>query len=223
MQQAFREGLDLHTFSASGIFGVPFDAVTDKQRKVAKVCNFAILYGVGPMTMRRQIAAGGQQATMKDAKDAIAGWRKTYPQAAALIQQWGEDALQHGYTASAFGRKRYFSRIWAEGPGAREEAGIIRRAGANHPIQGTSADITKLAMCFIADRVASLGGSVIGQVYDEIITEVPTENAAQAAVLVRDSMREAAGLFITDIPVETDTTISTSWSEADGVSLSDYL
>jgi DNA polymerase I-like protein with 3'-5' exonuclease and polymerase domains len=175
------------------------------------------------MTMRRQIAAGGQQATMKDAKEAIAGWRKTYPQAAALIQQWGEDALQHGYTVSAWGRRRNFSRTWADSTQAREEAGIIRRAGANHPIQGTSADITKLAMCFIADRVAALGGSVIGQVYDEIITEVPAENAAQAAVLVRDSMREAAGLFITDIPVETDTTISTSWSEADGVSLSDYL
>jgi DNA polymerase I-like protein with 3'-5' exonuclease and polymerase domains len=215
---AFVSGKDLHRLTASNIYHLPPEEINDKQRKVAKIVNFATLYGIGPKGLLTQIVAEGQKMTKAEAAQALDGWRKTYPQAAELIEKWGYQAVKLGYTTTAFGRRRNFN-IYGEMN--LEIEGIIKRAGANHPIQGTNADMTKLAMVGINDRLATYGCRIVAQVYDEIITEVPEDKAAFAASVIKETMVAAAKPVLKTVPVAVDTTISKTWNEKDGFSLED--
>ena len=213
MRGAFERGLDLHTYTASLMFGAERDNVTDKQRKVGKTISFGIAYGMGPNKLRYTLAADGIFYSAFEARDALQRWRNAYPQAARWIQKQGEHALAFGYTATPLGRRRRFDPSAAADEGAR---GAIRRQGANHCIQGANADITKLAMTLIHESLSGRG-TILLNVYDEIVTEVDEEVADAALHLVRDAMTAAARVILTDVPVAVDAVISRSWSEHDGV------
>jgi DNA polymerase I-like protein with 3'-5' exonuclease and polymerase domains len=216
---AFVQGEDLHRLTGAGVFKCKPEDVTDKQRKVAKIINFATLYGIGPNGLRIQLTAQGNSMSKQEARAALDSWRNTYPQAAALIEKWGNDAVNKGYTATAWGRRRtFFDRA-----NDMAEAGIIRRAGANHPIQGTNADITKLAMIGIAQKLEPIGAVIVGQIYDEIITEVPAGAAVYAATVIRETMIGAAKTVLKVIPVIVDCTISPNWAEDNGIALDKLL
>lgn len=221
--KAFVDGADLHRLTAAGVFHCKPEDVTDKQRKVAKVINFATLYGIGPNGLRIQLTAQGNSMTKQEARAALDAWRNTYPQAAALIEKWGNDAYNRGYTATAFGRRRtFFDRQDLD----QSKIGEIKRAGANHPIQGTNADMTKLAMCGIAQKLSSIGAVIVGQIYDEIIVEVPAGSAVYAATIIKSTMIDAAKTILKVIPVAVDCTISPNWDEKSGIALealTDYI
>ena len=153
MQKAFKEGLDLHTYTAHLMFKYPLERVTADQRATAKTINFGILYGMGPTKLRATLAIDGIKLSKSDAYEAIDLWKKTYYKAAALIQRWGDEATTQGWTETAMGRRRYFNTAFAE----EKHRYAARREGANHPIQGSNADITKLAMILIAGALGDNG------------------------------------------------------------------
>lgn len=214
MIDAFRNGLDLHQNTAALMYNVKYEDVTEKQRKLAKTVNFGTLYGMGPSKLQATMAVDGVYMTMEEAKEALERWKNAYPQAAKAIVQWGEDAVRNGYTVTAFGRRRRFRVVRGM---SRAELGRISRQGANHVIQGTNADITKMAMVMIHQMLRPLGGKVRLQIYDEIVVTVPKEHAQQGAIIVQACMTAAAEEVLTKVPAVVDCVISTSWSEKSAI------
>lgn len=218
LTKAFKEDQDIHLLTAGGIFhpGVAYenlkDLVTSDQRDVGKTTNFATLYGMGPQKLQRTNAAQGVSITMAQAQQALDGWKSTYKQAAQYISDQGTQAVLHGYTKTALGRRRYF-----EEPTTPEERGSVQRAGANHPIQGSNADITKIAMKAIQDQVEKFDASVVLQVYDEIVVESPVEYAMEVYDIVVAEMENAARLVLMNVPVKVDAVITPTWSEDDKI------
>lgn len=211
MQKAFRDGLDLHSYTASLMFKKPIESIgSDSQyRKIAKTINFGILYGMGPNKLRETLAAEGVIITKAEAISFIQLWKKTYAQAADLIKRWGDDALVNGWTATPFGRRRFFNLDFTE----QGQKFAVMRAGANHPIQGTNADVTKLAMGMITELFPE--GKVVLQVYDEIVVECPEYLAEYGLGVVEYCMRFAAEQVLTDVPAAVDPMVSRSWSKED--------
>jgi DNA polymerase I-like protein with 3'-5' exonuclease and polymerase domains len=220
MIDAFRNGVDLHALTASAIFGTPVAEVTDDQRKRAKIVNFGISYGMHGSGLRRAMMGWGIRVTPDEADTYLERWRKTFSAAWAWIEAKGQEGVKRGYVATPLGRRRYFNieelarlelkeRLYREGK--------IRREAANHPIQGGNADVTKLAMALIQEHIAPLGGSVVLQVYDEIVSEVPAAVAREAREIVIASMIAAAETVLTTVPVAVDAVISPSWNEKEAL------
>lgn len=213
MMQAFRDGVDLHTYTASLMFGIPLEKVDSdgKERRIAKTINFGIMYGMGPNKLRETLLAQGTPMTFPEAKRAVSQWKSTYKQAAAMIERMGMEAVSLGYTSTPFGRRRFFHLQFTE----QWEKFAIMREGANHPIQGTNADITKLAMHLIQEKVKPIGGFVNLQIYDEIVTQVPEAFAPWGRDVVSSCMKIAAETVLTDVPAAVESMISRSWSSLD--------
>jgi DNA polymerase I-like protein with 3'-5' exonuclease and polymerase domains len=203
MVRAFVEGQDLHRLTASRIFRVPEDKVTDRQRKIGKQVNFGTLYGMGARRLVAELAAQGIRISLEEAQQALDGWRRTYRRAAQWIRERGEEAVRQGYVETALGRIRSF-------PSPRDvtEAAAIARRGGNLPIQGTAADIMKLAM----SELVGLG--MVLQVHDELVLEVPEAEAEELAVVIEETMRRCAEEVLDGFPVEVDVTVGQSWAEA---------
>lgn len=213
MTKAFKEGFDLHTYTASLMFNVEMGEVTDRQRSTAKTINFGILYGMGPKKLRETLAGEGIEMTMAEANEAVTQWKKSYRLAAAKIQEWQNTVLKLGFTETPFGRKRFFDLDTDD----KYERFGIQRAGANHVIQGTSADITKLGMVLVTEMLQGYG-TIVLQVYDEIVVEVPEEYADWAKEVVQIGMVEAAKEVLKTVPVAVDAVVSRSWNEDDAIS-----
>lgn len=212
MQKAFAEGLDLHTYTASLMFNLPFDSVPDQRRKIAKIINFGICYGMGPTKLQATLAAEGIYISVEEARAYIDGWiSTTYPEAGRWLEQQQMHALSRGYTATPLGRRRRFD---VRSNLTFGEKGAIRRRGANHVIQGANADVTKLAMSLITENLGGRGAVVL-QVYDEIVVEVDADVAVPALEVVRESMAIAARTILTTVPAAVDAVVSYSWSEDD--------
>ena len=211
MQRAFQSGLDLHTYTASLMFKVPFESVNDTQRATAKTINFGILYGMGPNKLRATLAGDGIRMSREEARAAIELWKHTSPKAARMIREWRHLSLQQGWTSTSWGRKRFFDIANIKDDEMRF---AIQRAGANHPIQGGNADITKMAMALVHHYLDGCG-TIVLNVYDELVVEVPREQAPWAREVVERCMNIAAQDVLVDVPSVVDAKISTSWSDAD--------
>ena len=220
MQQAFIDGLDLHSYTASLMFKKPMEETGDgtKERQIAKIINFGILYGMGPTKLRETLVAEGIRMTQQEAVNAVKLWRQTYAKAANLIKQWGQEAVTNGYTATPFGRRRFFDLDFTDEDGNYDKAQYfaVQREGANHPIQGTNADVTKMAMGMMWEILEGKG-TIVLQVYDEIVVECPEHLAPWTLNVVESCMRVAAETVLTDIPAVVDPMISRSWSKNDKV------
>lgn len=216
MQKAFQDDVDLHAYTASLMFKRKIENVTDDQRATAKTINFGILYGMGPNKLRATLASDGIRMSKEDAYNAVQLWKSTYRQAAATIQMWGAQALRQGWTATAWGRKRFFDTNITE----RDQEFAIRREGANHPIQGGNADITKMAMVLI-DRYLDGHGTIVLNVYDEIVVEVEPEFAWWARSIVEQCMNLAASDVLVDVPSKVEAQVTRSWSESDALPVSE--
>ena len=214
LRRAFAEGLDLHSLTAIKVLGADAADVADKLRKLAKVLNFGIVYGMRENAYRRQLAGQKIFVSKAEASAHLGGWRSTYRKAATTIEGWGQRAVAQGYAETALGRRRYFD-IPKTGL-APFQRGKIEREGANHPIQGTSADITKLAMALAQPELLNLGGSILLQVYDELVSEVPEQHAERAAEVVRAAMEMAAKSVLKTVPCKVDCCVSPSWNEKEG-------
>jgi len=202
MIDAFRQGEDIHLAMAKKIFGPQAGA---KERKVAKSCSFLTVYGGGARRLLEVASQGGIVLDLEEARGVIEDWKRAFAQAWAALESWREAAMRERLATSAWGRKRRFR--------PEETADEVARAGANHRIQATAADMMKLAMAVVDRLVAPAGGWIALQVYDELVVVVPEGVAEWGARVVEQAMRRAAATVLTEVPVEVGLVLATSWAE----------
>lgn len=205
MIRAFREGIDIHRMTASSVFGVAIDAVTPDMRRQAKIINFATIYGVSPFGLSQQA-----DISIRDAAEFIRRYFETYPGFRRYVDETIEFARTRGYVQTLLGRKRRLPEINSTTSFRREGA---ERIAINTPIQGTSADLIKIAMARISRAMCEAGmkTSMIMQVHDELVFEAPEEELATAETTVRREMEHALELAV---PVTVDIGWGASWEEA---------
>ena len=199
---AFRSGDDIHRQTAARIFDVPIDQVTKEMRARAKTINFATIYGQGPHALSRQL-----KITHAEAKEFIERYFARFSRVREYLDSMVEFAREHGYVQTIFNRRRYI-------PELRDRNFNIRafgeRTAANSPIQGSAADLIKIAMIRIHAALAARGlrGKMLLQVHDELVFEVPNDEMDAVTELVRVEMEHAADL---SVPLVVDVGVGDNW------------
>jgi DNA polymerase-1 len=230
----YNKGVDAHTTTASVAFGVSPEMVTTDMRKIAKILNFATVYGGGPKAISKgllkQLSTEEAEIVLNSfGREPDSKWGVHYQLAAVLIDNFfkempvakdyldrsGEFAINHMFSTTPLGRKRFYILRDAKTPEEiRKQNGGIMRKGMNHPIQGCSADITKIAIINLGKEFEKMDGcKIILQVHDEIVVEVPYPLVEEAAQVQVKAMKEAAEVFIKSIPVQVDYKIDDIWSK----------
>ena len=205
MGDAFVSGMDIHTVTASQVFGVPVGMVTPLQRRHAKAVNFGIVYGISEFSLSEDIGVSRYEA-----RSYIDGYLATYPGVRDYMKQVVADARDAGFTTTLYGRRRYIPELRSSNFNIRQGA---ERIALNTPIQGTAADIIKLAMIRV-DRALSEKypeAKLILQVHDELIVECPENIGAAVAQLVSQEMEQVAKL---SVPLIAKAKIGKSWFDA---------
>ena len=190
MIQAFRENKDIHRTTASTIFNIPLEEVTDTYRRYAKAVNFGIIYGISDFGLSENVGI-----TVKEAKKYIEDYLKKYPKIKEYMDNTKNIAVEKGYVETKFGRRRYVQNIKSQNYIIREQA---KRIAMNAPIQGTAADITKIAMVKIEERIKKekLDAKILLQVHDEIIVECNNNIKDKIANILKEEMEKAATLQV---------------------------
>ncbi len=201
----FLSGQDIHSATASKIFGVPVSEVTREMRSRAKTANFGIIYGISAFGLSERLTIG-----RKEAKELIDGYFNSYPGVKRYMDESINRARESGYVTTMFGRRRYLPDIHSRNQVVR---GNAERNAINAPLQGSAADIIKIAMVRIADRLEKElpGAKMILQVHDELIFEVETGSVEKLREMVIREMKTAADL---KVPLEVDTGTGKNWLEA---------
>jgi DNA polymerase I len=205
MTEAFRKHEDIHRTTASKVFGVPPDKVTSDMRRKAKEVNFGLLYGIGPygLKIRLRISQG-------EAKEVIDTYFQRFPRVREYINGTIEFARKHGYVETLLGRRRYLANINSKNSAVRNAE---ERQAINMPIQGTAADMIKLAMVGIFREMEKqkMRSRMILQVHDELVFESPKDEVKKLETLVREEMTNALKL---SVPVEVDVGTGPNWLDA---------
>jgi DNA polymerase-1 len=205
LRQAFLNDEDIHTTTAAKIFGVQAGEVSREMRRRAKVVNFGIMYGLGPFGL-----AGRLEISQTEAREIIARYFERFPKVKQYIHDTIASARQAGYVTTLLGRRRYLPDIASRNQAVR---GNAERQAINMPIQGTAADMIKLAMIAL-DRALteqSLRSRMLLQVHDELVLEVPEEERGRVEQLVTKKMRDAMTL---SVPIRVDVGFGKNWLEA---------
>ena len=205
MCAAFREGLDIHTVTASQVFAVPAEEVTSLMRRHAKAVNFGIVYGISEFSLSEDIGV-----TRWEARDYIDSYLANYRGVKNYMKKVVEDAREKGYTETMYGRRRYIPELKSSNFNVRSGA---ERMTLNTPIQGTAADLIKLAMIKVdaALRKNYPAAKLVLQVHDELIVECPEEMAADVAKIVSAELEKVAKLHV---PLTAEAKVGKSWFEA---------
>ncbi len=205
MQEAFRTGMDVHTVTASQVFGVPVEEVTPLQRRHAKAVNFGIVYGISEFSLSEDIGVSRWEA-----RDYIDHYLTHYRGVGRYMKQVVVDAREKGYTQTIYGRRRAIPELTSSNFNIRSGA---ERIALNTPIQGSAADIIKLAMIRVDEalRKEYPQAKLILQVHDELIVECPQDIAPQVAELVSREMEQVATLRV---PLTAEAKWGKSWYEA---------
>lgn len=209
----FNEGKDIHTAVASLIGGVPEDQVDREMRRKAKIVNFGILYGMGVNSLRKEM-----NTTRAEAQVFHDGFFTQFPEATAFLEETKEHARKHGYTTTLFGRRRQFNNINSKLPFIRA---MTERMALNAPIQGTSADMVKLAMIHINTWITQQGvderARFILQIHDEIIFEVQegfVEEFSQEVLRIMQTTLENSYLkYKSPVPLVVHSSVGDTWGE----------
>ena len=205
MQDAFISGMDVHTVTAAQVFGVAPEAVTALQRRHAKAVNFGIVYGISEFSLAEDIGVSRWEA-----KDYIDSYLAHYSGVREYMKNVVEKARESGFTATMYGRKRYIPELTASNFNIRSGA---ERIALNTPIQGTAADLIKLAMIRVENALNANfpEAQLLLQVHDELIVECPEEIAPQVAALVSTQMQSVAQL---NVPLQAEAKFGKSWYDA---------
>ena len=205
MQEAFRSGEDFHTVTAASVFGVAPSEVTPQMRRSAKAVNFGIVYGISDFSL-----AGDIGVSRKEARAYIDNYLGHYQGVQRYMKSVVEDARETGYVETMYGRKRNLPELHSSNFNIRSGA---ERMALNTPIQGTAADIIKIAMIRVHDRMKREGleARLVLQVHDELIVECPEKEAETVMVLVTEEMQAAAEL---KVPLVAEAHAGKSWFEA---------
>jgi DNA polymerase-1 len=206
MQNTFREGGDIHTDAAARVYGLDPDEVTTDQRRKAKEVNYGIPYGISPWGLAQRL-----RMPVDEAQDLIKQYRQSYPGVSQLLNELVDEARENGYAQTLLGRRRYLPDIDASNSNQRSAA---ERVAVNMPIQGTQADMIKIAMNRIHDRLRNedWAAEMLLQVHDELVFELPPDELDEVRTLVEEEMRDA--LPLDDVPVVVDIDTGENWLEA---------
>ncbi len=205
LREAFMHGEDIHAATAAKIFGKPLDEVTSEERRRAKTANFGIIYGISAFGLSQRL-----DIPRSEAKALIEGYFASYPKVREYMERVTEQARQEGYVTTLFGRRRYLADIASRNANARAFA---ERNAINAPIQGSAADIMKIAMIEVWRRFRAEGirSRIILQVHDEIVVDMLASERGQVERIVREAMEGAAQL---SVPLVVDCGVGHSWLEA---------
>lgn len=202
---AYNEGKDIHSVTASQVFGVPFEDVTPKMRRSAKAVNFGIIYGISDFGLAKNL-----NISTATAKEYIEKYFSTYSSVKEYMNGNIDFAKEHGYVCTLTGRKRVIPEIKSSNYNLRQ---FGERAAMNMPLQGSSADIIKIAMVNVANALKSKGlkTKIVMQVHDELILEGPETEAEEAAVILKKGMEEAVQLTV---PLTVEVHSGKNWYDA---------
>ena len=205
MREAFRQGADIHRATASRLYQLPPEEVTPRMRSSVKAVNFGILYGKGAFSLSRDLGV-----SVKEADDFIKAYLGAYPKVKEYMDGIVAEGMEKGYVTTLYGRRRMLPELSSSNRNLRAQG---ERMALNTPIQGTAADIIKLAMVRVANRLEKegLAARLILQVHDELIVECPESEAELAARLLKEEMEGAASL---SVPLTADVNQGKNWLEA---------
>ena len=205
MIDGFKSGEDIHTITASQVFGVPVEEVAPQMRRSAKAVNFGIVYGISPFSLSQDIGVSVQEA-----KEYMDRYFAHYAGVRAYMDGVVEQAREAGYVSTLWGRRRWIPEIKSSNFNTRS---FGERVALNAPIQGTAADIIKLAMIRVYNRLKqeNLQGKLVLQVHDELIVECPENEAEAVCRLVEEEMEGVAALAV---PLLAETKAGKTWAEA---------
>ncbi len=205
LQQAFRDGIDIHTATASEVFGLPIDDVPSARRREAKAINFGIIYGISAFGLCKQIGCAQHEAAAF-----IKAYFARFPQLKDFMDAAKQEAREHGFVRTLYGRKCFIPGINDKNPARR--AGAERQA-INAPVQGTAADIIKLAMNAVHRRLREEGftARLLLQVHDELVLEAPDDEVDRVIALLHDVMPSVANL---GVPLAVEAHAADNWAAA---------
>ncbi len=203
--QAFQNGEDIHKMSAAEIFNLPLQAITEKERRIAKSINFGLIYGMSAFGLSKQLGI-----FLKEAEKYIARYFKRYPKVAEYMHQTRENAIQNAYVETLFGRRLYLPDLYSQNNMKKKMA---ERAAINAPLQGSAADLIKRAMVDIFNVLneTKSPARLILQVHDELILEVPEAYLNETQNIVQKAMCSAAHL---KVPLEISMAAAKNWASA---------
>lgn len=207
MIDAFKNNQDIHAITASQVFNMPLDFVTGEMRSSAKAVNFGIVYGIGAYSLAKDIGV-----TNKEAKNYIESYLKHYSGIDKYMHDVVEKAKDTGYVETVFGRRRYLPELSASNGMTRA---FGERVARNAPIQGTAADIIKIAMIKVDKRLTkeNLEARLVLQVHDELIVECPSHESMRVAMILQEEMEKAVSL---SVPLVADSAVGKTWYDAKG-------
>jgi DNA polymerase-1 len=202
---AFRAGEDIHRRTAAEVFGIELAQVTQEQRGVAKTTNFSVIYGVTAFGLSR-----GLSITPKEAQEYLTRFFERHPKVKAYLERTVAEGRERGFVQTLLGRRRYIPELKSGNPNLR---GFAERMATNAPIQGTAADLTKIAMVRMARALAESGlrSRMLLQVHDELLFEAPEDEVPRLEALAREVMESALTL---DVPLKVDIKTGADWAQA---------
>jgi DNA polymerase-1 len=205
LQEAYKKGLDIHAYTASALFHVPEEEVTSDMRRQAKVVNFGILYGMGPRRLAKDLGV-----SQSEGKAFIENYFSRYSKVTTFIEDTVEKARKQGYTETITGRRRYFPDIASSNVAVQKNA---ERMAVNTPIQGSAADLIKMAMIQLQKALLEqkLEAKILLQVHDELVLEVSQKDLEATKKLVVKIMENTTTL---NVPLQVDTGVGYNWLEA---------
>ena len=203
--KAFKEGIDIHAATASRIFGIPHEDVTPDQRRIAKTANFGIMYGISAFGLAQRLRIG-----RKEAQQIIDDYFSSFPAILSFIEDTKTSARENGYVETLFGRRRYIPDINSRNGTVRA---LAERNAVNAPIQGTSADIIKLAMIQVDRKMSEAGmkSRLVLQIHDELVFDALPDEVADLQEVVRDCMENVVRL---SVPLTVECNYGKNWLEA---------
>ena len=207
MQEDFRLGRDIHTMTAARVFDMPEDLVTPQMRSRAKAVNFGIVYGIGAFSLSKDIGV-----SRREAEDYIHDYLRNYKGVADYMERVVEEAKKNGYVETLFGRRRYLPELASSNFNMRA---FGERVARNMPIQGTAADIIKIAMVHVRNRLKAekREAKLILQVHDELIVECPEAESDTVKKILEEEMANAVQL---SVPMLAEAGSGKSWYQAKG-------
>ncbi len=205
MLEAFRSGVDVHRVTASRIFGLPYDEVSPEQRRTAKTANFGIMYGISSFGLAQRLGV-----SRAEAKGIIDDYFAAFPMVKAFIDTMISSAREKGYAETLFGRRRYLPDIASKNVTVR---GLAERNAVNAPIQGTSADIIKMAMAGVDRRLSEAGlkSRMVLQIHDELLFDALEEEIDTLKAIVVEEMENVVRL---SVPLTVECDYGKNWLEA---------
>jgi DNA polymerase-1 len=205
LRQAFLDDLDIHADTAARVFGVRHTDVTSDMRRQAKAVNFGVVYGISPFGLSRNLGI-----STADAARFIDQYFATYPGVRDWIEGVKKSAVELGYVTTLLNRRRYLSEMMSPNMNTRRAA---ERIAVNTPVQGTAADVIKIAMVRLHDALQSTDARLLLQVHDELLVEAPDDEADDVAATMRTIMEQALNL---EVPLKVDLGIGANWAEVHG-------